>query len=70
MTDPACMEENVQKDGTAIFATALKQAFLEPHVEMVIKTLHIRMHEKICKPPLKKVLRTFEVVCRSLLIYI
>ena len=37
MTDPACMEANVQKDGTAIFATALKQAFLEPHVETVIR---------------------------------
>ena len=52
MTDPACMEENVQKDGTAIFATAPKQASLEPHVEMVIRLYTLECMKRY-KPPFK-----------------
>ena len=65
MTDPACTEANVQKDGTAIFATALKQAFLEPHVETVIRLYTLECMKRYVNP-LKKVLSTFKVVCINL----
>ena len=42
MTGLACMVENARRAGIVIFATAHKQAFRGPHVEMVRK---LRMHE-------------------------